>query len=289
MDESFDMRQAGVFAVGGLMARGVAFFELRRKWEKLCKRSDLNIAYFKASECERGSGEFAKFVATPRKPTPEEKQTLDAISHEFVTLIPKEEFLIVHGIGVVQSDFYDVVRDRKARAILGDTPYRLTYDLAMIQCAWTMKELERRRLEDLKPWQKWQKVNRDHVAFVCDESQQHSPIAHEAYRNLKENNPNASEYMATYSVGDEKHCAALQAADAAVFEIRRALNLVFRQWPGHLRKQFGILADAKKVFLIQHTERKHLEHIVSTHKLGQPFKLDEIMEQVFYKNVKFNV
>jgi len=38
MDESFDMGRSGVFAVGGLLGRGVAFFELERRWEKLRNR-----------------------------------------------------------------------------------------------------------------------------------------------------------------------------------------------------------------------------------------------------------
>ena len=33
------------------------------------------------------------------------------------------------------------------------------------------------------------------VSFVCDEHEQHSPLAQEAFQNLKVTNPNAAQYM----------------------------------------------------------------------------------------------
>jgi len=66
MDESFDYKQTGTFVVGGILGRGVPIFELERGWEKLLKRPDIDIAYFKASECNNGLGQFAKFVSDPK-------------------------------------------------------------------------------------------------------------------------------------------------------------------------------------------------------------------------------
>lgn len=204
MDESFDMK-SGIFSVGGLLGRGVAFFELERRWEKLCRRPDINVAYFKASECERGSKQFARFVATPEKPTPAEQLKLGSISLEFLHTIATGSFdksyLIAAGIGIVQDDFYDVTRkDPRARAILGNSPYRLAYDFAMIQAAWAMKELGKEYI----------------VSFVCDENEEHGQLAHEAFRRLRDQNPSASQYMGTYNTADDKICLPLQAADAVV-------------------------------------------------------------------------
>lgn len=278
LDESFDMRQSGIFVVGGLMGRGVAIFELERRWEALLTRPDIGVRYFKASHCERGNGEFSKLVSDPANIAPEERIRLNSISQEFLSAIVKmpyepTSYLIAAGVGVVQEDFCDVIKDAKARAVLGDSPYRLAYDLAMVQCAWAMKELG----------------TGDCVSFVCDECEQYSSLAPCAYKRLKERNPNAAEYMGTYSSADEKRCLPLQAADAVVFEIRRALNLALGQWSGHLRKQFGMMADAKAMFLISHTNREHLLHIVATHSPGEPFKLDEIMEQRFDENIGFSI
>ncbi|HEY6352066.1 MAG TPA: hypothetical protein VI636_21940 [Candidatus Angelobacter sp.] len=115
----------------------------------------------------------------------------------------------------MQKDFYDAIKDAKARAILGPSPYRLAYDFAMINCAWAMKELGNGGTAYGVP-------------FICDEDEEHSPLAGEAFQNLKATNPNAARYMTTFSIADEKKCAPLQAADAGVFEVRRALNLALK-------------------------------------------------------------
>jgi hypothetical protein len=237
MDESSDTRPRGTFVVGGILGRGVPLFELEQRWEKLRKRPDIDIEYFKASECQNGWGDFAKFVRDPRNVTPEERQKLDLISHEFLNLIAHpvpfdtRSYICVQGVGIVQEDFYEVIKEVNARAILGDSPYRLAYDFAMIQCAWAMKELG----------------NGDEgsvVYFTCDEDQEHSSVAEKEYRRLKETNPNAAKFMSGFCREDEKKCELLQTADAAAFEVRRALNLALGKWSGELRQQFNILADA---------------------------------------------
>ncbi|HLK03611.1 MAG TPA: DUF3800 domain-containing protein [Candidatus Acidoferrum sp.] len=285
MDESCDEQGAGLFVVGGILMRGVPSFELERKWEKLRKRPDIDIAYFKASECKSGRGQFAKFVATPGSPTQCEHQRLDSISREFLQLIPKEEHIIVQGVGIVQSDFCEVIQDAYALAVLGDSPYRLAYDFAMIQCAWAMKQLEQGIKRD-KENVAFGGSFTEYVSFVCDKHEQHSLVADEAFRNLKQTNPNAAKYMGTFDSADDKHVEVLQAADAVAFEIRRVLGFAFGGY-SVLRAQFRDLADPGKVFLITHTTKEQLSHIVANHNPGEPFKLDSIMEQQIIENIRF--
>jgi hypothetical protein len=282
MDESFDYEQTGTFVVGGILGRGVPVFELARRWEKLLKRPDIDIAYFKASECHNGLGQFGKFVSDPKNITPAERSKLDSISHEFLSLIAnpvafdKTHYLCVHGVGIVQKDFYDVIKDAKACAVLGKSPYRLAYDFAMIQCAWAMKQLG--------------EGGTGHgVSFICDEHEEHSPLAGAAFQNLKATNPNAAQYMTTFSSADEKQCVPLQAADAGVFEVRRALNLALKHWEGSLRTQFRLLAGASAMFLITHSNREQLEHLVANHKLGEPFNLDSLMDMRLGDNIRFEI
>jgi hypothetical protein len=283
MDESIDPKKSGIFAVGGLLGRGVAIFELERRWEKLRKRPDIGIKYFKASECERGTGEFAKFVAEPRNITTDERVKLEAVSHQFLETIvdPRHygNYLTLAGVGIVQEDFYDVIQDANARAILGSSPYRLAYDLAMIQCAAAMKQLWTRDDGSV--------VCHEDVSFVCDENEEYSPLASQAYRNLKQTNPVAAQYMATFSSADDKKCEPLQAADAIIFEIRRALNIELGQWKGPLRKQFGLLDDS--MFLIQYANKENLLHTVAINKPGEPLNLDAIMEQKLTESMKFRL
>jgi hypothetical protein len=188
----------------------------------------------------------------------------------------EKHYLCVHGAGVVQADFYDVIKDADARAILGPSPYRLAYDFAMIQCAWAMKELG-------------DGGTGYGVSFICDEDEEHSRLAGEAFQNLKATNPNAAQFMTTFSSADEKKCAPLQAADAGVFEVRRALNLALKHWEGNLRSQFSLLADASAMFLITHSNKEQLEHLVANHKPGEPFKLDSLMEMKLGENVKLRI
>lgn len=283
MDESFDMKLRELYSVGGLIGQGPAFFELEKKWENLCRRPDIDIEYFKASECTMGTGQFAKFVAIERYPTPKEQERLDDISCEFIGLITNE-VVVGHGFTIIQDDFYEVIKASGARAILGDDPYRLAYDLAMIQCAWVMKDLESKIALAAQPWSN---VPRPRVSFVCDEHEKYSPRANEAYLHLKKTNPNAAKYMASYTYADERALPVLQAADVIAYEVRRSTKLGMGIRTGEWRKQFKLLAAGNRVGLMRRANKEDLLNIVRLHKPGEPFNLDEIMDTVFHADIKF--
>lgn len=286
MDESCDDGPSGIFVVGGLVARGVPLFELERKWEKLRKRPDIDIGYFKAVECKNGRGEFKKFVTTPGHLTKAEHDKLDRISREFLSLITKEKYIICQGVGVPQSDFYHVIQDPKARAVLGDNPYRLAYDFAIIQCAWMMKQLE----QDVKT--KTENVafggwSREIVSYAFDKHQQYSNRTVQAYESLKLANPVAAQYTGTLESKDDKEVQVLQAADAIAFEIRRVLNREFGTNTA-VRNQFLDLAGQRKVAIISHTTKDQLMYLAANHEPGEPFKLDKLMERELSENIEFS-
>lgn len=285
LDESFDPKPSGIFAVGGLVGRGIATFELDRKWEALLRRSDIDIEYYKASECELGTGQFRKFVKQDRKPTPEERVRLQAISHEFISLIANE-YVVGQGIGVIQSDFYDVIKEHYARSILGDDPFQLAYDLSIVQCAWMMKHIETIQLQEARPFQKAQ---RDYISFLRDDHEKYAALAQARYLNLKNKNPEAAKYMATHSIGDDKKLCILQAADATIYEIRRALHIAHRQRKEPLRGQFHIFKNSSRMAIIRTASKEHLLNTVNLHKPGEPFDFRDIMETDFNENVRFEV
>lgn len=280
MDESYDPKaqtgqQRGFFVVAGLMGRGVPFFSLECEWEKLLRKHGLD--YFKASECEYGRKQFGKFVKNSSTISPSERSVLDAISLEFIRVIANpapfdpQHYLTASGIGISQQDFHDVIKDPHARAVLGDDPYRLAYDLAFVASAWLMKQMG----------EKWG------VSFVCDEHEIHSPLAPEAYRKLKATNPEAAEYLLSFSSIDEKKCAPVQAADAVVYELRRALNFKHKI-PGcdaALRPQFLVLEGAHAIAHIAESNKPQLEWIAANHNPGDPFNLDELMSNQLGENV----
>jgi hypothetical protein len=278
MDESFDPKHKGkyrgFFVVGGMMGRGWAIFELERRWEQLLEKHGL--AYFKASQCENGWKEFAKFVSDCKNITEEERAVLDSISLEFIELIvhpvilDSTHYLTCYGVGILQEDFYEIIKSDHARRVLGDSPYRLAYDLAFIQGARLMKELG-----------EWG------ASFVCDEHEVHSLLASAAYYKLKETNPDAARYMLSFSSVDEKKCAPVQAADAVIYEVRRAFNFQSKhpELSGELRKQFELLASGHGMAYMAHSNREQLECLVKNHKPGEPFKLDELMQASLGENV----
>ena len=277
LDESFDPKQKGIFAVGGLLVRGRPAFELERKWEQLRQKPEIEIEYFKASECERGSKQFAKFVANPAHVTPQERTKLDAIWNRFLDIILGDpaEHSIIFGIGVVQDDFYEVIKDQNAKSILGESPYWFAYQAAMIEAAFAMKKV------------------RDTVAFVCDKDEEHSDIAPDVYREVMKKNPNAAKYMGTFSTSSDDLCEPLQAADAAIYELRRAFHVSVGRWQNspHFdrakRWQFNKLSDARRIWLMQYANKRYLEDVVKENTPGEPLNIDHFMEQEFNKNVSF--
>jgi len=281
LDESFDPKQGGkprgIFAVGGVLGRGDPCFALECSWEKGLRKYGLD--YFKASQCENGWGQFSKFVTSAANMTLAEKQSLESISLDFINAItnpypydPTHD-LTGYGVGVMQEDFYEVIKGDHARAVLGDNPYRLAYDVAFIQGAWLMKQTG-------EGWA---------TRFVCDEHEINSPLAPAAYDNLRTTNPGASEFMLSFSSIDEKECTPVQAADALVYEVRRALNFKFSKdtvlADTALRKQFEALEAAHCMALISHILKEQMEWIAANHKPGEPFKLDELMRNQLGDNV----
>jgi len=170
----------------------------------------------------------------------------------------------------------------------GDEPHRLANNLAIIQCAWIMRRLEK-SAERKKKKTFSDKPTRTYVSFFCDDSEQYSPFAHAAYGDLYKNNPTASAYMASYSEGDDKQYNVLQRADAFVYEVRRSLNLSLKQRDGDVRKQYRMLADAKRIYIITKAGKEELRNIVTTNKPGDPISLDAIMEMHVDKDIKFGI
>jgi hypothetical protein len=280
LDESIDPKRQGIFGVGGVLGVGRAVFELDRKWEALRKRPDINIDYFKASECQMGKKQFRKFVVDPNNITEAERTKLDGIWDEFLDIMVGDaaEHVVVFGNGVVQEDFYEVIQDPAAHAVLGDSPYWFAYESAMMQAAFAMKGI---------------KKTGHNVAFVCDEDEEHSPIAYDVYREVKKKNPNSAKYMGNFGTASDHSCEPLQAADAAIYEVRRALQVTIGRWKESLkwgteiRWQFRKLADKKRVWLIQYADKKFLEEVVKANMPGEPLNLDHFLEQEFNEDIQF--
>ena len=275
LDESFDPKEQGIFAVGGILGRGRPIFQLDCKWKALRERPDIAIEYFKASECQAGTGQFRKFVCDPKSITDAERAELDGIWKEFLTVMGGDycEHSIIYGIAIIQEDFYEVVKDPNARAILGEDPYWFAYQAAMIEAAFAIKH-----------------IGGDYAAYICDEDQKHSPLAQKAYDDLKKKNPNSAKYMGSFTSMSDLMSGSLQAADAAIYEVRRVLHTTlgrWKQWNGDLRWQFRQLRDQKMMWLIKYAHKKDLEALVAENTPGKPLNLDHWLGQEFTEDVTY--
>jgi len=279
LDESIDPKQQGIFAVGGILGRGRSIFELDRLWKALHKKPEIDIEYFKDSECKMGRKQFSKSVKDPDSITDIEREKLDEIWKQFLRTMAHDpqEHSIIYGVGVIQDDFYEVIKDPVARAVLGDSPYWFAYQTAMIEAAFAMKKIN----------------TGDHVAFICDEDEEHSPIAYDVYLGLKQKNPNAARYMGHFGTASDHTCEPLQAADAAIYEVRRALQATLGRWKESLkwnqsiRWQFRQLVDQQMMWLIQYADKKYLESVVKENKPGEPINLDHYLEQEFNEDITY--
>jgi len=262
-----------------MIGRGRPFFELERQWEGLRLKPTVGIEYFKASECQAGRKQFGKFVNDPDNITNDERDRLDSIWSSFLDIMlgDSHEGAIIFGIGVVQEDLYEVIKDPRCKAVLGDSPYWFAYQSAMIEAAFAMKTIG----------------TGDSVAFVCDKDEEHSPIAADVYREVKRKNPNAAKYMGSFSTASDKTCEPLQAADAAIYEVRRALHVSLGRWKtqlnwnGPLRWQFKKLANARRVWMIQYADKRFLEEVVKENIPNEPLNLDHFLNQEFLHDVTF--
>lgn len=126
-----------------------------------------------------------------------------------------------------------------------------------------------------------------HVSFVCDEHEKYSPLADVAFRELKTGNPQAEQYMASYSYGDEKKTPLLQAADAIVYIVRRSSKVEMGLWEGDFPPEFKLLEREHRMGLIQFVGKTNFENMAKLQKPGLPYDLNDVMEQVFQSDIKF--
>jgi hypothetical protein len=279
LDESVDPKKKGLhqglFTVGGILGQCPTIFELDRKWEQLRTRPDIALSYFKASECQLAKKQFRKFVSDPKVVSDEERKRLDAIWNEFLDVLVSCGPIGIFGVGVIQEDFYEVIKDPVAKQVLGPSPYWFAYQAAMIEAAFGMKKI------------------RNMAAFVCDNDEEHSEVAPDVYIELKKKNPNAACYMGPFTLDSDIGCEPLQAADAAIYEVRRALHVSLGRWKQYLqsgtdvRPEFRKLADNHCVWLMQYADKKYLENVVENNLPGEPLNLDHYLEQEFNEDIKF--
>lgn len=261
-DESGDTKTHKVFAIAGYFGRNEVWLEIETKWEKAL--DSYGLKYFKASECEAGTGEFLKIRETPGLPgrplTARDKDNLKKIKTVFCNIATSTNQVWGVGAGVLVKDFNGVLAENpKARIVLQSDPYFIAYQLVMTEFGTIINHIN-------------EHINLPHgsraemLAFVFDDTPEFSGKAKFMHDNFQEANPTASQCMASLTYADDQNVTVLQMADNLAYETMKML-LNNRYDPG--RKERRAMTELKKnIKVIYALDKRSIEMIVE-HNLSR--------------------
>ena len=221
-DESDDNDRA--YAVAGFLGHQHDCVHLHFAWEeKILKKYD--IEYFKASELEWGTGQFAKFRDDPKNlssPFSEREKTLfREIKTASIDLIL--DFQIV-GFGVVMMlpDYHRLNQELKRDGRIIQAPYFICSQLCMMEAGFIMWSLNC----DSSPSQ------RGLVRPVFDSHEEYSGRAKQMFDDFAEKNPWCSKSLFPSHYKNDRDYLMLQAADNLAYEAR--LLLIVQEYDKHI-------------------------------------------------------
>jgi hypothetical protein len=205
MDESSDQQGLQAFAVGAFIGQQDKWRAATQLWRILLKK--YNLDYYKASECERGQGQFKQHRSQRPVLTDIEREKLATIRKEFLD-VPRQCSLVGVGITTLLPDYKQVLRDvPDANEYFGGTPYYFTYHLVMESVGTALHEagLPGRAMTD----------------FIGDEHKAYSSHLKDVHRHFKRTaDAHIRRHFGELTFADDKIFLALQMADALAFEVR---------------------------------------------------------------------
>jgi Protein of unknown function (DUF3800) len=206
------------FGIGGYLAPLDTWVHLEWKWGELLKA--WNIAYFKASECENGLGEFARYRDDPtdlKAPLKvHERDRLRKAQTQFIDAICSHHDYL-HGVGAVTNcaDFQRIISESAdARRLLMDDPYYICLQLSLVAASELIWEANASR----------PKENQIFVKTIVDSHEEYSGKAKILYDKFREKNPRAAGVLLSLHYEDDIQAAPLQVADTIAYEVRKFLT-----------------------------------------------------------------
>lgn len=249
-DESDDNDRA--YSVAGFLGHQRDCVYLHWAWEDRILKP-YNLKYFKASELNSGTGEFAQHRDNPRdldaKFSPREKELFNKIKIESIDVFL--EFLLI-GVGavVMLPDYYRLREEFKATNKVLPDPYFLCSQLVMMESGLIMKEIN----ESAPPLQK------AYVRPHFDNQEQYKGRTKLMFDDFKAKNPLSSRWLLPPDFEDEKDCVALQAADNLVYECRRLL--ITEEYDRHIPERKAMTRLKEHVYRIYKLNYDSLKMIV---------------------------
>jgi hypothetical protein len=213
-DESDDNDRA--YAVAGFLGHQKDCVYLHWAWEEHILKP-YNLKYFKASELNSGTGQFAQHRDNPKGDlnalfSKREKELFNQIKIESIDVFL--HFLLI-GIGavVMLPDYNRLFQEFKTANKTLPDPYFLCSQLVMMESGLILADLN----EAASPLQ------RSYVRPTFDNHEKYRGKTRLMFNDFKVKNPLSSRWLLQPNYEDEKDYVALQAADNLAYECRRLL------------------------------------------------------------------
>lgn len=240
-DESFDVERG--YAVAGFIGHQHDCVHLDLAWrERVLKKYGLK--YFKASELEWGTGEFAKFRDDP---TPEnlgalfsdrEKALFKTIKVEVIDLILEFDLLIGVGAVLMLPDYHRIFAEYSAMGKTLPLPYFFCAQLVMMESGFIMHRINDQSHESqqgvLRP--------------VFDSHEEYSGRAKQMFDDFARKNPISASSLLPPLYASDTDYVAIQAADTLAYECRRLL--LTSEYDTHIPERIAMKRLKERVYKI---------------------------------------
>jgi hypothetical protein len=193
LDDSKDANQSHMFVSGGFFGTRDDWSSLRKAWSKVLQ--DWDIDYFKSSEYNHLTDQFAKF-RTDAYPPPSGRKAAKDIKDALQQVVSKHPFITGIGVSVPVKDYEKVCSRPETNGVFAGNPYHRALESVMFE---TVKIIRRRPGHNV-------------VAFVHDEESDFETL-HRLYLGFKKLNPKTAKYLGGFAALNDKQHPPLQMAD----------------------------------------------------------------------------
>lgn len=211
-DESDDNEKA--YAVAGFIGHQHDCVHFDLAWrERILNK--YGIKYFKASELNSGTGEFARFRDNPKELTARfserEKALFNQIKIETIDLIVEFDTLVGIGAVLLLPDYHRLVGEYASIGKMLLAPYHFCANTMMMESGFIMQKLN----ASSRPLQYGL------LRPVFDSHEQYSGRTKQMFDEFRRNNPITSEFLLPPIYESDQDYLMLQAADNLAYESRR--------------------------------------------------------------------
>jgi|SRR5215470_664824 len=251
-DESDDSVRA--YAVAGFLGHQKDCIYLHWAWEDRILKP-YNLRYFKASELNAGTGQFAQHRDNPKdldaKFSEREKELFNEIKTESIDVFL--EFLFI-GIGavVMLPDYYRLLEEFKTVNKVLPDPYFFCAQLVMMESGLIMAEIN----------QNASSLQKAYVRPNFDNQKAYEGRTKLMFDDFKAKNPLSSRWLLPPNYEDEKDYVALQAADNLVYECRRLL--ITEEYDRHIPERKAMTRLKERIYKIYKLNYGGLKMIMET-------------------------